>query len=105
MLEGEPTWIDNLESGSAAAFAGGVTAVGNMSFVLPRELPSMRLVKKQAVLAQMGMADVMFHPVVIVPNQAAREDVVQLIRNGVTSVKIFMCCPRSSLWRVTSVCS
>lgn len=93
MLEGEPRWIDNLESGSAAAFAGGITSVGNMSFVLPTELPSARLALEHAALAKEGMADVMFHPVVLLPNQAAREDVVQLIRDGVTSVKIFMCLP------------
>src|SRR5215467_8322667 len=31
----EPDWVDDYESGSRAALAGGITTLGNMSYVLP----------------------------------------------------------------------
>jgi len=32
-----PSWVDDFSSGSAAAFAGGVTSLGNMTFLGPDE--------------------------------------------------------------------
>ena len=34
---GEPDWVDDYTSGSQAALAGGITSLGNMSYVLPWE--------------------------------------------------------------------
>jgi dihydropyrimidinase len=91
--EDSEVWVDNLQSGSEAAFAGGLTSVGNMSFVMPVELPSVRLAKEVAELAETGMADMVFHPVVLTPNEANIADVVTQIEMGVSSVKFFMSFP------------
>jgi dihydropyrimidinase len=90
---GEPGWVDDYTSGSQAALAGGVTSVGNMSFVLPWETIADRVRAEEALVARQAIADVFFHAVVVSPGAALIEEVGRAVRGGQSSMKIFMCMP------------
>src|SRR5262249_43423872 len=51
-LDEDPAWVDDFESGSAAALAGGVTTFGNMSWVLPWETIADRVRLETAEVAR-----------------------------------------------------
>src|SRR4051794_4839796 len=59
-----PHWIDDYESGSRAALAGGVTTLGAMSFVLPWETIADRVRAETRVAKDKTIADVFFHTAV-----------------------------------------
>ena len=87
---GVPAWVDDFASGSAAAIAGGVTTIGNMTF--PRDGESLR----QALDRDLGAAqrnaavDYVLHPVLSSPSPAALAELPQLAADGHTSLKLFM---------------
>lgn len=89
----EPAWVDDFESGSAAALAGGVTTIGNMSFVLPSEAVLTRLGLEAAQAEQQAMADVFLHPALLSPSPSAAAELSETARRGFTSLKFFMCFP------------
>jgi len=91
--EGDPGWVDDFHSGSEAALAGGVTTLGNMSFVLPSETMTHRMDADGALVRQQSIADVMLHPVMLSPMGAAVDEVGTLPERGVTSLKFFMSFP------------
>ena len=88
--EGEPSWADDFESGSAAAFAGGITTLGNMSFVLPSETIAERLAIEGADARRHAMADIFLHPGVLSPTAQILAEIPDLPEHGVTSLKFFM---------------
>jgi dihydropyrimidinase len=88
--ETEPSWVDDFESGSAAALAGGITTLGNMSFVLPSETIAHRLMVEGELAARQSIADVFLHPAVLSPMGAIIDEVATLPARGVTSLKFFM---------------
>src|SRR5207248_2824648 len=45
-----PRWVDNFTSGSAAALAGGITTLGNMTFPKSRETPMESLARETALV-------------------------------------------------------
>jgi dihydropyrimidinase len=90
---GEPAWVDDYTSGSQAALAGGITSVGNMSYVLPWESIADRVRAEQAVVARQAIADVFFHTVIVSPTPAIVDEVAGAVRGGQPSMKIFMCMP------------
>ena len=90
---GEPAWVDDYTSGSQAALAGGITSVGNMSYVLPWESIADRVRAEQAVVARQAIADVFFHTVIVSPSPAIVDEVGGAVRGGQPSMKIFMCMP------------
>lgn len=94
-LEGsdEPEWVDDYRSGSEAALAGGITTVGNMSYVLPWESIADRVAAETALVKRDAIADVLFHPVVLSPTAAILGEVESAVASGHSSVKIFMCLP------------
>ena len=47
----DPNWVDDFHSGSAAAVAGGVTTIGNMTFLKPGETPIVPIMLGDARLA------------------------------------------------------
>jgi dihydropyrimidinase len=59
---GIPAWVDDFSSGSAAAIAGGVTTIGNMTF--PAEGQSLRQALARDLSAAHGTAavDYVLHP-------------------------------------------
>ena len=50
----EPDWVDDYTSGSEAALAGGVTTLGNMSYVLPWETIAERVRAESALVSATG---------------------------------------------------
>ncbi|HVV52588.1 MAG TPA: amidohydrolase family protein [Polyangia bacterium] len=92
-IDDEPEWVDDYTSGSQAALAGGVTTVGNMSYVLPWETIADRVRAETAVVARQAIADVFFHAVVLTPTAELVAEIAPAVAGGQSSVKIFMCLP------------
>jgi len=90
---GEPDWVDDYTSGSEAALAGGITTVGNMSYVLPWETIADRVRAESVLVAQQAIADVFFHAVILTPTPQLLTEVTPAVAAGQSSVKIFMCFP------------
>jgi dihydropyrimidinase len=88
-----PTWTDDFTSGSRGALAGGVTTLGNMSFLAPGETPLTGLNRERAVAAEQTIADVILHPVIMEPNQANLDDIPKLLAEGHNSIKYFISMP------------
>jgi dihydropyrimidinase len=91
--EGDPHWADDFASGSAAALAGGVTTLGNMSWVLPWETIAERMRLESAEVARRGIADFFFHAVVAAPTRPILAEVAGAVAGGQTSMKVFMSLP------------
>lgn len=83
-------WVDDFTSGSAAALAGGITTVGNMSFPAAGETPMGTLRREEGVAEVQAIADVFLHPVLhdITPDVLA--EIPRLPAVGCTSMKVFM---------------
>ena len=91
--ESEPGWVDDFESGSATALAGGITTLGNMSFVLPSETMAHRMDVEGEMVRKQSIADVMLHPVMLSPMGSTVDEISTLPGRGVTSLKFFMSFP------------
>jgi dihydropyrimidinase len=89
----EPGWVDDFESGSAAALAGGITTMGNMSFVLPGETIADRLARETEQAGRQAIADLFLHPVVLAPKPSIVGELQAAAAAGITSLKFFMCIP------------
>jgi dihydropyrimidinase len=89
----EPGWVDDYSSGSEAALAGGVTSVGNMSYVFPWETIADRIRAESALVAKQAIADVFFHPVVFSPSAEVIAEIPRAVAGGQPSMKIFMSLP------------
>jgi dihydropyrimidinase len=83
-------WVDDLESGSQAALAGGITTLGNISFPLPGETPLATVEREAGAVKQQAIADLMLHPVLLPPIAPALRILPQLVAEGCTTIKIFM---------------
>jgi dihydropyrimidinase len=85
-----PPWADDLESGSRAALAGGITTVGCMT--APKEGESLvaALEGEEGRARKEAIADVFFHPIAGVPASETKRDLERLRESGRTSLKIFM---------------
>jgi dihydropyrimidinase len=92
--EGEPAWVDDFTSGSAAALAGGITTLGNMSFPLPDELPLATLERETALAESQAIADVFVHPVLGSVSRDLLAELPRLVDHGCSSIKIFLPNPR-----------
>jgi dihydropyrimidinase len=84
-------WVDDLTSGSKAALAGGITTIGNISFPQPGETPLATLKRETKLVEQQAIADVMLHPVLLPPIEAAIRELPQMLAAGHTTIKMFMC--------------
>ncbi|MCA1645017.1 MAG: amidohydrolase family protein, partial [Chloroflexi bacterium] len=90
----EPRWVDDFASGSAAALAGGITSVGNMTFGRPNENLRDALRRETSVAEQQTIADVFLHPVLGPPDEETLADIPRLLAAGCSSIKIFLSNPR-----------
>jgi dihydropyrimidinase len=90
VAEGTFTWVDDFESGSRAAAAGGITTIGNMTFPRPGEDLLSALDRTQANASAMSIVDFILHPVLMEPTPANLAQIGELAGRGHTSLKIFM---------------
>jgi dihydropyrimidinase len=89
----EPHWVDDFYSGSAAAFAGGITTLGNMTFAKPGETPLASLKRESALAQSQTMADLFLHPVILEPTASVLDEIPQLPEAGCNTIKLFMVLP------------
>ena len=89
MLTG-PHWCVDIYAGTRAATAGGITAVGNMTF--PYSGESLRTAIERDTLAaeRDAVVDVFLHPVLTDPVAQPLTDLPGLAQDGHTSLKYFM---------------
>src|ERR1022692_735853 len=87
---GVPAWVDDFASGSAAAIAGGVTTIGNMTF--PGEGQSLHAAVARDLTAARDTAtvDYVLHPVLASPSPETLAELPVLSAQGHTSLKLFM---------------
>jgi dihydropyrimidinase len=89
-----PAWVDDFTSGSAAALAGGITSVGNMTFGASGESLREALARDADVASTQSIADVFFHPVLGVPNARNLAEIPRLLADdGCSSIKVFLTSP------------
>jgi dihydropyrimidinase len=84
-----PRWVDDFTSGSRAALAGGVTTVGNMTFLGAGEGPLAGLAREHETARQQAIADFFCHPVIAEP-AAALDDIARLPDAGCSTIKCFL---------------
>ena len=90
----EPVWVDDFTSGSAAALAGGVTTIGNMTFIPPEEMPLAGLQREAAAASQQAIADFFLHPIIVNPTPQVLDEIPRLLEVGCNSLKIFTVIPQ-----------
>jgi dihydropyrimidinase len=88
-----PRWVDDFTSGSAAALAGGITTIGNMTQIAPGETPLQALAREAEQARREAIADILLHPIFGNASEEALADVPKLLENGHNSVKFFMSTP------------
>lgn len=86
----EPRWVDDFTSGSAAALAGGVTTLGNMTFLDQGELPLQALEREAAIAREESIADYFLHPVLTDTSPPVLDQIPALLGAGCNSIKYFM---------------
>ena len=89
----EPVWVDDLATGSAAALAGGITTLGNMTFLQDGELPLDGLEREARLAGEQAIADFILHPVLREPTPEALDQIPLLRERGHSSLKFFMVMP------------
>ena len=90
------SWVDDFTSGSAAALAGGVTTVGNMTFLRQGETPLVALAREGSLAQEEAITDVFLHPVIGAAgslDQATIDEIPQLLAHGCNSIKYFLLFP------------
>jgi len=88
-----PRWVDDFTSGSAAALAGGITTLGNMTFPAEGERPLASLAREEAAVRAQAIADVFLHPVIETVTPETLDEIPRLPDAGCASIKIFMVSP------------
>ncbi len=86
-------WADDFTSGSEAALAGGVTTVGNMTFLRQGESMRSGLDREAKLVREQAIADVILHPVINEPRQAIIDEIDELLDAGHSDIKFFMSTP------------
>jgi len=89
-----PAWVDDFTSGSAAALAGGITSVGNMTFGASGESLREALARDAEAVRAQAIADVFLHPVLGSPDARNLAEIPRLLAdNGCSSIKVFLTSP------------
>jgi dihydropyrimidinase len=88
--QGGPAWVDDFTSGSAAALAGGITSIGNMTFPASGESLREALARDTATVSSQAIADVFLHPVLTEPNPRNLSEIPRLLQDGCSSIKVFL---------------
>jgi len=87
---GVPDWVDDFASGSAAAIAGGVTSIGNMTFPAGDQSLRDAVARDLAAAKNAAAVDYVLHPVMAEPSSGALAELPLLAAAGHTSLKLFM---------------
>ncbi len=87
---GVPAWVDDFGNGSAAAIAGGITTIGNMTFPRAGDSLHQSLDRDLAAAKEQAAVDYVLHPVLASPTPQALAELPELARAGHTSLKLFM---------------
>ncbi len=88
-----PVWADDFWTGSLAAFAGGITTVGNMTFALPGESMATAIAREMAGAGAEAAADFFLHPVPATVSAGAAAEIAGLAGDGHPSFKVFLSDP------------
>ena len=88
-----PFVADDFESGSAAALAGGITTVANMTFANDPESLLATLERDHPRVAAQAMADIVLHPVLDPSRALGHEELPNLRSRGVSTLKLFTLLP------------
>ncbi len=90
-------WVDDFTSGSAAALAGGITTIGNITFPRGDETLRAAFAREAELARSTAIADVFLHPVLGVGgavNPRDLEELPQLLGDdGCNSIKYFLLFP------------
>ena len=86
-------WADDFTSGSAAALAGGITTLGNMTFPAAGEPPLAALEREAALVREQAIADVFLHPVLAEITPRVLDEIPLLRGAGCNTIKYFMSSP------------
>jgi dihydropyrimidinase len=87
---GKPTWVDDFGTGSAAAIAGGVTTIGNMTFPAGSESLHEALDRDLGAANALAAIDYVLHPVLDRPVAETLAELPRLAAAGHLSLKLFM---------------
>jgi dihydropyrimidinase len=82
-------WVDDFESGTMAAAAGGITTVGNMTYTRPGEGLAQACRRVGADALAQAVVDVILHPVALEEAHLDPGELTALRELGQTSVKVF----------------
>lgn len=83
-------WIDDFATGTAAALAGGITTVGNMSHPDAGEAMAEALQRDAADGEASSRCDFVLHPILMDPSASELASIDELAAAGHTSLKIFL---------------
>ncbi len=86
----EHRWVDDFTSGSRAALAGGITTLGNMTFLASGETPLAGLAREAAVARAQTITDLFLHPVLGETTPAVLDEIPRLLDAGCNTIKFFM---------------
>lgn len=88
----ETTMADDFTSGSKAAFAGGITTLGQMAFPVDfiNEAPLETLERETTAIQQQAMADFFVHTTIYALHESSIAQLENLAERGQPSVKVFM---------------
>jgi dihydropyrimidinase len=89
----DPLWTDDYTSGSHAALAGGITTVGNMTWVMPWDTIAGRRDVETKLVSERAVADIFFHSVIATPKPEILAEAGPAVAAGQSSVKFFMTIP------------
>jgi dihydropyrimidinase len=89
----EPAWADDFWTGSLAAFAGGITTVGNMTFAPPGESMTEAIEREMAGAGAEAAVDWFLHPVLAGLGAGAVAEIAGLAEDGHRSIKVFLSDP------------
>jgi dihydropyrimidinase len=87
---GERAWVDDFESGSKAALAGGITTVGNMTFPYAGTTMTAAIERDEGIAVGGSIADYFLHPVLRDANDENLAEIEDLVAAGYSSMKIFL---------------
>ncbi len=91
MLAGaEPTFADDMRTGTLAAIAGGVGTVGQMSFPLDGETVGAAVARDRAAFAEQATTDFLLHPSLVTVDEASLDELAELGAAGHSAYKMVM---------------